>query len=92
MNWELVDVQLEKLHPGFMNRLLVKHPRLTAREKKLCACLRLGLTSKEIAGLMQPVAAKRGDCPRAIAKKNKAAARKTAGELPDGNMNPAEVC
>lgn len=51
MNRELVDVQLEKLHPGFMSRLAVKHPRLTAKEKKLCACLRLGLTSKEIAGL-----------------------------------------
>ncbi len=51
MNWELVDVQLEKLHPGFMNRLMVKHPRLSVKEKKLCACLRLGLTSKEIAGL-----------------------------------------
>ncbi len=47
----LVEVQLEKLHPGFMDRLLMKHPRLTAREKKLCACLRLGLSSKEIAGL-----------------------------------------
>jgi PAS domain S-box-containing protein len=51
MNWELVDMQLEKLHPGFMNRLVMKHTRLTAKEKKLCGCLRLGLTSKEIAGL-----------------------------------------
>ena len=51
MNWELIDVELEKLHPGFMNRLVVKHPRLTARDRKLCACLRLGLTSREIAGL-----------------------------------------
>lgn len=48
---ELVEVQLEKLHPGFMDRLVMKHPRLTAREKKLCVCLRLGLSSKEVAGL-----------------------------------------
>lgn len=48
---ELVEVQIEKIHPGFMDRLLVKHPKLTIREKKLCACLRLGLTSKEVAGL-----------------------------------------
>ncbi|MFW6289620.1 MAG: PAS domain S-box protein [Mariniphaga sp.] len=48
---ELVEVQIEKLHPGFMDRLLIKHPKLSAREKRLCACLRLGLTSKEVAGL-----------------------------------------
>ncbi len=48
---ELLEVQIEKLHPGFMDRLLMKHPKLTEREKKLCACLRLGLTSKEVAGL-----------------------------------------
>lgn len=48
---ELVEAQIEKLHPGYIDRLLMKHPRLTAREKKLCACLRLGLTSKEVAGL-----------------------------------------
>jgi PAS domain S-box-containing protein len=51
VNWEVVDMQIEKLHPGFMDRLVMKHSRLTAREKRLCACLRLGLTSKEIAGL-----------------------------------------
>ncbi len=51
VDWDMVDVQLEKLHPGFMTRLLQKHSQLTAKEKKLCACLRLGLTSKEIAGL-----------------------------------------
>ncbi len=51
IDWEMVNVQLEKLYPGFMNRLLIKHPRLTAKEKKLCASLRLGLSSKEIAGL-----------------------------------------
>jgi PAS domain S-box-containing protein len=50
-DWNMVDMQLEKLHPGFKERLLQKHPKLTRREKKLCASIRLGLTSKEIAGL-----------------------------------------
>lgn len=50
-DWNMVDMQLEKLHPGFKDRLLKKHPKLTRREKWLCACIRLGLTSKEIAGL-----------------------------------------
>ena len=51
LDWDMVEVQLEKLHPGFMSRLLLKHSKLTAKDKKLCACLKLGLTSKEIAGL-----------------------------------------
>lgn len=51
VDWNMVQIQIEKLHPGFMDRLLMKHPRLTNKEKKLCAYIRLGLTSKEIAGL-----------------------------------------
>jgi PAS domain S-box-containing protein len=51
VEWEMIEIQLEKLHPGFMNRLLVKYTKLTLKEKKLCAFLRLGLSSKEIAGL-----------------------------------------
>jgi DNA-binding CsgD family transcriptional regulator len=51
VDWNMVEIQLEKLHPGFMNRLILKHPKLTAKDKKLCACLKLGLTSKQIAGL-----------------------------------------
>lgn len=51
VDWNMVEVQLEKLYPGFLSRLLLKHPKLTAKDKKLCACLKLGLTSREIAGL-----------------------------------------
>ncbi len=51
VDWNMVEIQLEKLHPGFMTRLLLKHPKLTSKDKKLCACLKLGLTSKQIAGL-----------------------------------------
>jgi PAS domain S-box-containing protein len=51
VDWNMVEVQLEKLYPGFVQRLLLKHPKLTPKDKKLCACLRLGLSSKEIAGL-----------------------------------------
>lgn len=51
VEWKMIEIQLEKLNPGFMNRLLVKYPKLTLKEKKLCAFLRLGLSSKEIAGL-----------------------------------------
>lgn len=51
VDWDMVALQLEKLHPGFFGRLQVKHPTLTPKEKKLCAYLRLDLSSKEIAGL-----------------------------------------
>lgn len=51
VEWEMIAVQLEKLHPGFLDRLMVKYPTLTPKETKLCACLKLGLSSKEIAGL-----------------------------------------
>lgn len=51
VDWDMVVMQMESLHPGFLGNLMVKHPTLTPREKKLCAYLRLGLSSKEIAGL-----------------------------------------
>ena len=51
VDWDMVSLQLEKLHPGFLGRLQVKHPNLTPKEKKLSAYLRLDLSSKEVAGL-----------------------------------------
>lgn len=51
VDWDMVSLQLEKLHPGFIGRLQLRHPNLTAKEKKLCALLRLDLSTKEIAGL-----------------------------------------
>lgn len=51
VDWEMVVSQLEKLYPGFLDRLQVKHPNLTPKEKKLCAYLRLNFSSKEISGL-----------------------------------------
>lgn len=51
VDWDMIDIQLEKLHPGFIDHLKQKHPKLTGKDIKLCGCLRLGLTSKEVAGL-----------------------------------------
>ena len=51
LDWSTVEIQLEKIHPGFLNRLQLKHPKITAKDKKLCAYLRLGLSSKDISGL-----------------------------------------
>lgn len=51
LDWTMVESQLEKIHPGFFNRLKTKHPSISLKDKKLCAYLRLGLSSKEISGL-----------------------------------------
>jgi DNA-binding CsgD family transcriptional regulator len=51
LDWKSVENQLEKIHPGFFGRLQLKHPVISANDKKLCAYLRLGLSSKEISGL-----------------------------------------
>ena len=51
LDWNMVENQLEKIHPGFMGRLQIKHPTISIKDKKLCAYLRLGLSSKEISGL-----------------------------------------
>jgi len=51
VDWEVLNFQVDTLHPGFINQISARHPLLTQNEKKLCVCLRLGLSSKEIAGL-----------------------------------------
>ncbi len=57
LDWTMVESQLEKLHPGFLNRLQIKHPTISQKDNKMCAYLRLGLSSKEISGLLN-IAAK----------------------------------
>jgi PAS domain S-box-containing protein len=51
LDWANIENQLEKIHPGFFKRLQSKHPNISLKDKKLCAYLRLGLSSKEISGL-----------------------------------------
>ncbi|SFE59475.1 triple tyrosine motif-containing protein [Thermophagus xiamenensis] len=51
-HWEQFEKHLELVHEDFLKRLITKHPNLTARELKLAAYLRMNMTSKEIASLM----------------------------------------
>ncbi len=51
-NWETLKIHFEKVNPKFFNRLNEKFPGLTTNERKLCAYLRLDLSSKEIAALL----------------------------------------
>ena len=68
LDWSIIENQIEKLHPGFFNHLLVKHPLLTNNEKKLCCYLRLGLSSKDISGL-QNISAKSVEISRVRLRK-----------------------
>ncbi|MGE0020666.1 MAG: PAS domain S-box protein [Draconibacterium sp.] len=52
VDWSLIENELEKIHPGFINRLQAKHTVITLKDKRLCGYMRLGLTSREIAGLL----------------------------------------
>ena len=50
--WEQFRAHFEQVHPAFFDRLVNKYPNLTANEMKLCAYLKINLSTKEIAQLM----------------------------------------
>jgi tetratricopeptide (TPR) repeat protein len=49
--WEEFSYYFEKVHPSFYHNLEEYYPDLTLKEKRLCAFLRLGLSSKEISAI-----------------------------------------
>ncbi|MGQ1947117.1 regulator [Geofilum sp. OHC36d9] len=50
--WELFEIHLEQVHQDFLNRLRKQFSDLTLRETRLCAYLRMEMSSKEISSLM----------------------------------------
>ncbi len=50
-NWEDFQKTFEGVHKDFYKNLLKKHPNLSTNEKKLCAFLKLGMTSKDISAI-----------------------------------------
>lgn len=50
-DWNEFHYYFEKVNPSFYRRLMEKHPNITEKEKRLCAFLSLGLSSKEIASI-----------------------------------------
>lgn len=50
-HWEDFEIYFERVHTGFMKNLQKKYPDLSLTEKKMCAYLRLGMTTKEIANI-----------------------------------------
>ncbi|MEL6636870.1 MAG: hypothetical protein AAFW73_23515 [Bacteroidota bacterium] len=51
-NWTQFQLRFAQLHPRFWDRLLEAHPALNGNDLRLCAYLRLQLSSKEIAQLL----------------------------------------
>ena len=51
-DWEQFQIHFDRVHGDFSKRIRSAFPGLTPQEMKLCAYLRLNLSTKEIAQLM----------------------------------------
>jgi len=51
--WKEFEVRFEHVHTGFYDKLNIRFPNLTPNEKKLCAFLRLNMTTKDISAITQ---------------------------------------
>lgn len=51
-DWEQFEYHFDQVHGDFLNRLREQFQSLTPNEQKLCALLRLNLSTKEISNLM----------------------------------------
>ncbi|NWJ52270.1 MAG: tetratricopeptide repeat protein [Bacteroidetes bacterium] len=49
--WEEFEVRFTQVHTNFYQKLNEQYPELTANERRLCAFLRLNMTTKDIASL-----------------------------------------
>lgn len=50
--WEVFETAFDEVHEDFLKKLKEKYPNLTPKELKLCAYLRMNISTKEIAPLM----------------------------------------
>lgn len=51
-DWKQFEINFKELHGDFFENLLKRFPKLTPKDLKLCAYLKMNLSSKEIAPLM----------------------------------------
>ncbi|MGQ7869340.1 triple tyrosine motif-containing protein [Sunxiuqinia sp. sy24] len=51
-DWQLFETNFERAHEQFLNKIKSMYPELTAKDLRLCAFLRMNLSSKEIAPLL----------------------------------------
>jgi DNA-binding CsgD family transcriptional regulator len=52
-DWKVFEFNFEKAHEKFLQKLINKYPQLTHSDLRLCAYLRMNLSSKEIAPLLR---------------------------------------
>jgi ligand-binding sensor domain-containing protein/DNA-binding CsgD family transcriptional regulator len=50
--WEVFELAFDDVHEDFMKRMKERYPELTPRELRLCAYLKMDLSTKEIAALL----------------------------------------
>ena len=51
-DWKTFETNFERAHEEFIKKLKAGHPKLTPHDLRLCAYLRMNLSSKEIAPLL----------------------------------------
>ncbi|MDR2085191.1 MAG: hypothetical protein LBP67_09385 [Bacteroidales bacterium] len=51
-DWEKSKIHFEKVHPSFFKKLKELFPNITENELRLCAYIRIGMRSKEIAEML----------------------------------------
>lgn len=51
-SWNDFMTYFDQIHGGFLTRLSAHHPELTETELRVCAFLRLPMTSKDVASIM----------------------------------------
>ncbi|MEM6263092.1 MAG: triple tyrosine motif-containing protein [Bacteroidota bacterium] len=51
-NWEKFEYHFDSVHENFLKLLREQYPNLTPKDQKMCAYLRMNLSTKEIAPLM----------------------------------------
>ncbi|MCK5135422.1 MAG: hypothetical protein KAR19_06495 [Bacteroidales bacterium] len=52
-DWKVFEFHFEKAHEKFLHKLMTKYPQLSHSDLRLCAYLRMNLSSKEIAPLLR---------------------------------------
>lgn len=77
-NWNEFRYYFEQVHPSFYENLEKKYPDLTIKEQRLCAFLRLGLSSKDISAITFK------EVRSVESARNRL--RKKLGITPDGNL------
>jgi len=51
-HWKVFDKYFDEVHEDFLTRLKEKHPDLTPKDLRICAYLKMNISTKEIAPLM----------------------------------------